>query len=105
VQRPEPGQNPVCSIRKQHQQDGEGNSVKGRSTVFGSRVLLVCLVCALLQGRSADGATGALAWEQTFRQDLAGSGLQYPLAARELAAGTRMVMHPFDVFPYRRPSL
>ena len=65
---------------------------KRRSTRVGVPSLLGCLVLALLQARTAAAATGVLAWEQIFRQDLTGSGVQQSLAARELADGTRMVV-------------
>ncbi len=55
--------------------------------------IAVCLALAVrFTTAPASAATGVPAWEQTFRKGLAGSGSQYPLAARELADGTRMVV-------------
>ena len=58
----------------------------------GSRHLFVCaILCSALQS-SIHAATGVPAWEQSFRRNLTGSGSQRPLAARELADGSRMVV-------------
>ena len=57
----------------------------------GARCLLACLLLAAPSG-SATAATGVPAWEQSFRRNLSGTGQQTPLAARELADGSRMVV-------------
>ena len=73
---------------------------KRRSTRVGVLALLGCLVLVLLQARTAAAATGVLGWEQIFRQDLTGSGVQQSLTARELADGTRMVVVHDNFFAF-----
>ncbi len=53
----------------------------------------VCVCLATWWSTSVSmAATGVPAWETSFRPDLTGSGTQTPLAARELADGSRMVV-------------
>ncbi len=52
----------------------------------------VCLATLWAMPGVSNAATGVPAWENTFRPELTGSGVQTPVAARELADGSRMVV-------------
>ncbi|HEX4440830.1 MAG TPA: hypothetical protein VH854_12210, partial [Thermoanaerobaculia bacterium] len=62
------------------------------AVLTGAGRLLFCALLGAAANTVVAAPTGVPAWEQTFRRNLTGSGAQTPVAARELADGSRIVI-------------
>lgn len=64
-----------------------------RSRNLAGAPLLSFVLALIVPPASASASTGVLSWERSFRHDLTGKGYQRPVAARELADGSILVVN------------